>query len=134
MPNFMLEDLSGSLRAIYLLPLFILIPGYTIAWLCDLFDFRRRSGPFRLALSIPLSIAICPIVTYLLGRVGSMDAVWAFYRGCRAGLRRHPVGHHPLRLQARIQGPTKELQVFGAPVIASVARNLARVADRSAVR
>ena len=66
-PNFMLEDLSGSLRAIYLLPLFILVPGYTIAWLCDLFDFRRRSGSFRLALSIPLSIAICPIVTSFWG-------------------------------------------------------------------
>jgi hypothetical protein len=112
-PNFMLEDLSGSLRAIYLLPLFILIPGYTTAWLCDLFDFRQRSGPFRLALSIPLSIAICPIVTYLLGRFGSMDAVWAFYWAAALGFA--AIQAVTIHSGARLGfGFTKELRVFGA--------------------
>ena len=115
MPNFMLEDLSGSLRAIYLLPLFILIPGYTIAWIFDAFDFRRRTGPFRIALSIPLSIAVCPIVTYLLGRFATMDAVWAFYWAAA-------LGFAAIQVISRRKGQglgfgfTKGLRVFGAVI------------------
>src|SRR5580704_13655260 len=77
--NFMLDDVVGCLKAISLFPIFVLVPGYAIAWLCDLFEFRRRTAAFRLAVSIPLSIAICPIVTYLLGRFCGMAAVWAFF-------------------------------------------------------
>ena len=117
MPNFMLEDLSGSLRAIYLLPLFLLIPGYTIAWSMDLFEFRRRTGPFRLALSIPLSIAVCPIVTYWLGRFGSMDAVWAFYWAAALGFAAIQV--ITLRGGSRLGfGFTRDMRVFGAIIAA----------------
>ncbi len=77
--SFMLADLAGSIAAVCLFPLFVLLPGYAIAWLTGLFDFRRRTFAFQLALSIPLSIAICPAVTYFAGRFGSMTAVWAFY-------------------------------------------------------
>jgi hypothetical protein len=78
MHNFMLEDLAGSLRAICLFPLFLVVPGYAIAWWGDLFQFRRRTAAFRLAASVPLSIAVCPILTYLAGRV-SPAAVWILY-------------------------------------------------------
>ncbi|HEV2448706.1 MAG TPA: hypothetical protein VGS58_22390 [Candidatus Sulfopaludibacter sp.] len=77
--NFMLEDLVGCMKAICVFPVFVLLPGYAIAWLFDVFEFRRRTAAFRLALSTPLSIAICPIVTYLLGRFCGMAAVWSFY-------------------------------------------------------
>ena len=77
--NFMLDDLRGTLAAIALLPAFLLIPGYVTAWLLDIFDFRRRTIAFRLALSIPLSISICPILTYLGFRFASASAVWAGY-------------------------------------------------------
>jgi hypothetical protein len=73
------EDLAGSLLAICLLTLFLWTPGYSLAWLLDLFDFRRRTVAFRIAFSLPLSIAVCPIVTYLVGRFVSMTAVWGFY-------------------------------------------------------
>ena len=127
-PNFMLEDLSGSLRAIYLLPLFILIPGYTISWLCDLFEFRRRSGPFRLALSIPVSIAICPIVTYLLGRFGTMDAVWAFYWASALGFA--AIQLVTLRSGARLGfGFSKELRIFGAIIAAWLVVSLVSLID-----
>jgi len=79
MPNFMLEDVAGCLKEIGVFPLFIVTPGYAIAWLGDLFEFRRRTAAFRMALSVPLSIAICPIVTHLLGRFLGMGAVWIFY-------------------------------------------------------
>lgn len=65
--------------AIGLFPFFILLPGYAIAWLADVFEFRRRTAAFRLAFAVPLSIAVCPIVTFLLGRLCGMDAVWVFY-------------------------------------------------------
>ena len=77
--NFTLADLAGCLEAIALFPLFVLIPGYAAAWALHLFDFRERSLAFRLALSLPLSIALCPIVTYLAGRFGSMFAVYGVY-------------------------------------------------------
>ena len=74
--GFMLADLGLTLVALCLFPLFVLVPGYTLAWLANLFDFRRRSPEFRVALSVPLSIAVCPILTYLAGRFGSMQTVW----------------------------------------------------------
>ena len=75
----MLHDIAACLTAICLFPLFLLVPGYALAFLTDLFDFRRRTFAFQMALSIPLSIAICPIVTYFAARFGSMTVVWALY-------------------------------------------------------
>lgn len=77
--NFTLTDISASLAAVCLFPLFVLIPGYAVAWGLDLFEFRRRTLLFRAALSVPLSIAIVPILSYLAGRYFSMTAVWALF-------------------------------------------------------
>jgi len=54
----------------------LLVPGYVIAWLLDLFDFRRRTPRFRIALSIPLSISLCPILVYWFG-YWPVIATWA---------------------------------------------------------
>src|SRR5580704_5218139 len=82
--NFMLVDLMASALAVCLYPLFVFVPGYAIAWLLDLFDFRRRTLMFRAVLSVPLSIAVCPILSYLAGRFFSAEAVWGFYAICWA--------------------------------------------------
>ena len=82
--NFMLEDLYGSLKAICLFPIFLFFPGYVIAWLLDLLEFRHRTPAFRVAFSLPLSIGLCPILTYLLGRFGGFTAAWIFYAGAAA--------------------------------------------------
>ena len=79
MQNFMAEDLVGGLCAIVLFPLFLWIPGYVIGWCLNLFQFRQRTTGFRMVSSLPISIALCPSVTYLLGRFVGMPAVWAFY-------------------------------------------------------
>ena len=76
---YMLHDLAGCLAALCLFPLFLLFPGYALAFLTDLFDFRRRTFAFQLAVSVPLSIAVCPIVTYFAARFGSMTVVWTLY-------------------------------------------------------
>src|ERR1039457_3070384 len=79
MHNFTISDLLGSLTAFSLFPLFVLVPGYAAGWLLNLFAFRSRTPAFRLALSIPLSISICPILTYLLAHFLSMGAVWMLF-------------------------------------------------------
>lgn len=78
MHHFTRTDLLESLAAIAFYPLLLFIPGYVTGWLADLFDFRRRSPEFRIALSIPLSISTCPIVIYLAGRFASMAAAEGF--------------------------------------------------------
>ena len=102
----MRDDIAGSLIAIGLFPLFILFPGYAAAWLTDVFEFRRRTAAFRLALAAPLSIGICPIVTYLLGRFCGMGAVWVFY-GAAGCLFLAAMVRQPPRLRL-----TGELRVF----------------------
>jgi len=77
--HFMLDDIAGSLRAIALFPLFVVIPGYAVAWMLDLLSFRRRTEVFRLAASVPISMALCPILTHLAGRWGGWTAVFGFY-------------------------------------------------------
>src|ERR1022692_954817 len=79
MHNFTISDLLGSLTAFSLFPLFVLVPGYAAGWLLNLFAFRSRTFAFRLALSIPLSISIGPILTYLLAHFLSMGAVWMLF-------------------------------------------------------
>ena len=77
--HFMLADLLRSLLAVCLYLLFVVVPGYSLAWLLDLCEFRRRTPAFRAALSLCLSMAVCPIVTYLAERYGSARLVWAIY-------------------------------------------------------
>jgi len=78
----MAADLAATLAAVCLFPLFVFVPGYVAASLGNLFDFRRRTLVFRVALSVPLSIALCPILIYLAGRFFSMQAVWILYAAC----------------------------------------------------
>jgi hypothetical protein len=68
----------------------VFVPGYAMAWLLDLFRFRRRTPLFRVALSIPLSIALTPVLVYLLGSL-AIAATWVgFAVLAAAGLRRRP--------------------------------------------
>src|SRR5690242_13249979 len=77
--HFTASDLAGSLAALCLFPLVAFIPGYVLAWSLDLLAFRRRTLLFRIAFSIPLSISLSPILTYLAARIASMTLVWVMY-------------------------------------------------------
>lgn len=110
--NFTLADLLATLAAVCLYPLFVCIPGYVVAWLGNLFDFRRRTLIFRIALSLPLSIALCPIAIYLAGRFASMHAVWFLYAACWIGF--VPVVLRDLRRQhLRLRIDRKWFVFFG---------------------
>jgi hypothetical protein len=62
-----------------LFSLLAFFPGYAIGWLTNVFAFRTRLLPFRLAASVPLSLAIGPILGYTVGRWLGWNAVWLVY-------------------------------------------------------
>ena len=78
MPNFTVADTLGIIKAcLALLPL-MFAPGYVVGWALNLFEFRRRRPVLRLILAVPLSIALCPMLSYLLARF-LVPGLWAFY-------------------------------------------------------
>jgi len=79
MHNFTLSDWVAILAAFGLFSLVALLPGYALGWSLDLVRFRARALPFRLVLSVPLSIALGPAISYLAGWWFSMNVVIAFY-------------------------------------------------------
>ncbi len=78
MQNFTVLDTLGTLKACLALLPFMFAPGYVAGWALDLFEFRQRRPILRLILAVPLSIAICPMLSYLLARFLE-PALWAFY-------------------------------------------------------
>src|SRR4029077_16038949 len=81
---FMISDLLGTSAAFFLFALVIFIPGNVLGWLADVFGFRRRSLLARFAISVPLSVGVAPILTYLLWH-WSIVAVWILYAACWIG-------------------------------------------------
>ncbi len=83
MRNFTLADTLGILKACLALLPFVFAPGYAAGWALGLFEFRQRRPILRLILAVPLTIAICPMLSYLLARFLE-PALWAFYIGVSA--------------------------------------------------
>jgi len=77
--NFFLLDLCSSSWAFVLSGLFWFVPGYAVGWMADLVDFRRRALTTRLALSVPLSIGVAPLLAYLTWRLGSNALTWCAF-------------------------------------------------------
>jgi hypothetical protein len=65
----MLADISGSALGCLLFIPILLSPGYAAAWLSGVLGFRTLTAPWRLLISLPLSVAIGPIVIFLAGNV-----------------------------------------------------------------
>lgn len=78
-PNFMLADWLAILVSFSLFPLLTVVPGYAFGWLLDILRFRQRTLWFRLTLSVPLSIALGPILSYLVARLLSLGAAEVVY-------------------------------------------------------
>ncbi|MGD0214444.1 MAG: hypothetical protein ABSB87_14550 [Terriglobales bacterium] len=78
MLNFTAADTLGILKACLALFPFVVAPGYVAGWALDLFEFRHRRPILRLILAVPLTIAICPMFSYLLARF-LKPGLWVFY-------------------------------------------------------
>ena len=78
MQNFSVVDTLGILKACLVLLPFMIAPGYVAGWAFDLFEFRKRRPILRLILAPPLSVAICPMLSYLLARFLT-PGLWVFF-------------------------------------------------------
>jgi hypothetical protein len=74
-----MSDLIGISAGFALFSLLAFLPGYAIGWLTNVFEFRTRLLPFRLAASVPVSLAVGPILGYTVGRWFGLNAVWLVY-------------------------------------------------------
>ena len=98
--NFTWQDVIGTSAGVALFPLVLLFPGYVCGWVFDLFEFKQRLLPARLAISVLLSVAISPIFFYLISSLLSLYAVlivmvltaisfsalWMYERPSQAGI------------------------------------------------
>jgi hypothetical protein len=85
MAGFTAADLLGVAYASALFSLFAFIPGFTIGWSLDLVGFRGRGLLHQCLLSCTLSIALCPVLTYLCELGAGPGAVWWMYGALWAG-------------------------------------------------
>jgi hypothetical protein len=77
--HFMLADFAGISVAFLLFSCLTVLPGYTLGWMLNVQRFRQREADFRLAISVPLSIALGPLMSYFIGRWISLSAACGFY-------------------------------------------------------
>jgi hypothetical protein len=74
--NFMVQDIISTLLGFLIFPLILIIPGYVFGWALDLFDFRARFLHSRLAISLIVSVAVSPVLFYLVSSVFSFIVVF----------------------------------------------------------
>ena len=79
MTNFTLVDLAGVSLATVLFTGVLVFPGYVLGWVMNLLSFRTHSTQTQLLLSLPFSVALTPILIYLLGRISLAWPIWLFY-------------------------------------------------------
>jgi hypothetical protein len=72
------QAISSLLATFGFLPLTVCC-GYLAAWMVNLHGFRHRSFVERIFWSIPLSFALSTILSVLIGKFISLDAVAVFY-------------------------------------------------------
>jgi hypothetical protein len=77
--NFALQDCLGIAAACFLFLPLAFFPGYLLANLLNLWQFRTRTFAFQLAASVPLSLSTGPLLTFLLGFVTGWKLVWLSY-------------------------------------------------------
>lgn len=80
--NFTVQEILGSLLGFLIFPLVIVIPGYVVGWLLNLFDFRNRLIAVRFLIALVLSNAIIPIILYLASSLVSSSFAVAILLAC----------------------------------------------------
>ena len=61
----MAADCLAIVEGFCLFSMVALLPGYAFEWLTNVLRFRPRTLPFRVVASVPLAIAIGPIVSFI---------------------------------------------------------------------
>jgi hypothetical protein len=107
--HFMRDDLLGVALATLLFGLLFIPPGFAIAWLFDLLNFRSASTGWRIITALQISVAMVPAIEFLLWSYLTIAAVWTFHLLAIAIsvvlIVRSPLGH----LKIGTSGPTLQL-------------------------
>jgi hypothetical protein len=77
--HFMRDDLLGVALATLLFGLLFIPPGFAIAWLFDLLDFRSATSGWRIVCGLAISVAMVPAIEFLLWNFLTLAAVWIFH-------------------------------------------------------
>jgi len=77
--HFMRDDLAGVALATVLFGLLFIPPGFAIGWAFDLFNFRTVSTGWRIVAGLALSVAMAPVIEFLLWTYLTIAAVWVFH-------------------------------------------------------
>ncbi len=71
-----INDVLGTLEAFFLFPLIIVVPGFVLGWLVNLFKFRSLGIYYQLAIGLLVSVSCVPICVYLFAKFGGFALVW----------------------------------------------------------
>jgi len=80
--SYTLQDVLGTLLGALLMPIIVVVPGYTLAWCLDLLDFRKRQAIPRLGIGLLVSISVTPVVIYLVYLWFSVMVIWGLLLAC----------------------------------------------------
>jgi hypothetical protein len=83
-PTTTADQIAASLLAILAFVPATFCTGYIAAWFANLHSFRERSIIERVFWSVPLSFAVSPISSVLIGKLLSLTAVVVFFIACTA--------------------------------------------------
>lgn len=64
--HFMRDDLTGVALATIFFGLLFIPPGFAIAWVFDLLNFRTISTGWRMVSALAISVAMVPGIEFLL--------------------------------------------------------------------
>jgi len=80
--SYMLQDVFGSLCAVLVFATVFFAPGYVVAYITDIFQFRKMAFAERSLWAIACSFCISPIVAYLIGRSAGLKEIGWLLIGC----------------------------------------------------
>ncbi len=79
MTNFTISDVVGSFCGVLFFFPLMTAPGYVAAWFTRVLGFRELSVPWRMLVSVPLSMALSPILSYIAGTAAGWPGVYSLY-------------------------------------------------------
>jgi hypothetical protein len=75
--EYMLADLAGIAAAALIFPFFLLLPAYPLAWILNPGRLRCRPIWHQALLTLPVAVALLPIIVFLTARLASFAVSWA---------------------------------------------------------
>ncbi len=128
MMGYTVTDILGALEAAALFALFLLPPGFLLAYASDVLGFRKSSAAERFLVSVVLSISISPVLAVLLVRFFSLTvAVSVFLLASAASI--VLVGRELFKASGKSWSPDRTTCIALCMMVAWVALALLALVD-----